>query len=126
MSESFVGDWEGRWAVRRGREDELTGAERKRFIVSGEIIALCLRGDGSFCHKRSIQGTWRQSANLLKFAPTHVDGHSRKDMEQAALQQGRAFRLDFLFEEFALEIDGESLATPDDRRLLYVRYTRLS
>lgn len=125
MSLDFVGEWEGRWAVRRNREEELTAAERKRFLKSDEMIPLTLRGDGSFCHKKSVDGTWRLAKGILNLVPMLLDGHSLTSMRAAAEEQGRVFRLDFLFDPFSLVVEDECLATPDDRKLLYIRYTRL-
>lgn len=125
MSFEFVGDWEGRWHVRDGRDGELTPTERKRFLGSGEVIPLTLRADGHFCHKGACEGRWRVVKQTLQFAPQKIDGISQEEMRASAERDGREFRLAFLFEPFTLEVAGDWLETPNDRRLLFVRYERV-
>jgi hypothetical protein len=123
MKEALTGSYEGHWHVREGREDELTPTERKRYLKSPEVFPLILRGDGTFSHKGSAEGAWTISGDRLDFKILKVDGRTLADMQEAAEEQGRVFRLDFLFDPFSLVLAGDALATPDDGKLLYIRYS---
>jgi hypothetical protein len=125
MKEALTGSYEGRWHVREGREDDLTPTERKRYLKSSEVIPLTLRRDGTFFHKGSAEGTWTIHESRLEFKILKMDGHTLEDMRAAAEDQGRVFRLDFLFDAFTLVLAGDALATPDDGKLLYIRYSRV-
>lgn len=120
---SIVGRYTGRWRVRGGKEDELTGAERKRFLKLKEEIPLDVRPDGTFVYKVSTEGTWNRKGDVVSFSPRKLDGHTLEDMREAAETQGRAFRLDFLFDPFELHLDGVNLVEPGTR-LLYIEYVR--
>jgi hypothetical protein len=122
---SLAGRYEGRWQVREGRDEELTATERKRFLKSGEVIALELRSNGTFLHKGSCEGAFSVSGEIVVFQPTMIDHHTLEDLRAAAEAQDRVFRLDFLFDSFSLVILGLDLATPEDGKLLYLRYGRV-
>jgi hypothetical protein len=119
----LAGSYVGRSKVREGREDELSPQERKQLQKASNVVDLLLRDDGTFV-KQVTEGTWREDGARLVFTPKKFGGKTKEEMQQAAEEMGRAFGLAFVFNEFDLLVQGETLVTSDDRALIYIEFTR--
>lgn len=120
----LLGRYEGRNQVQSGREEELTAAEKKRYLRGGEDLSLELRSDGTFVHKGVITGRFEIVSGQVKFTPSHFTGRSLQEMQRASAEMGRSFGLSFLFAPFSLAISDIGLVTQIDRSVIYTVYRK--
>ena len=103
------GKYIGRPGPRPGREDDLSPAERKRFVGAKESYELCLHPTGKFTYNGAIEGTWHRTGQRILFRPITFQGKSFSEQQRSCEQQGRQFRFAFVYDEFELEIHDQRL-----------------
>ncbi|RYG48488.1 hypothetical protein EON79_04285 [bacterium] len=110
----WAGDWVGGAGVRPGREDDLAPLERKRLERDREVFALQLRSDGTFLHKKTVEGLWIFEHGRLSLHPQRFLGKTLIEQRTACEIAEKEFRFAFVYDEWYLEPCPEGLCVPGD------------
>jgi len=119
----LVGRYVGRPSIRPGQEANLTPAEKKKLAKNRIETPLELRADQTFSYGGTTEGAGRLEGDHLTLEPSHFEGKSRADMEEAAAASGRAFVLGWLFNPILLTVNGADLVS-EESSTIETRFVR--
>lgn len=123
---NLTGRYVGQTKIRPGMEAELAPAERARYARSNERIDLEIFPDETFLYKGATRGAIRSHDDgSLEFIPETLAGETLEQLVRKSEENGREFRLHFLFKPFRLWAEGDTLVTPiEDSQVLVTEFRR--